>query len=138
VFGVRRGALKNVYINIYVSRCMCVLQASKCYRNVNPTEAAQALRKAVALYVENGKFSMAARHQKDLAEVSIFAFVHTYTDVYTYIRTYIHTYIHAYINTCVYCLSSMCKYAQMFEQDRRLDEALENYRWEREHSTRSS
>jgi len=45
------------------------INASNCYRKINIPEAIRTLSIAVEYYVDDGRFSMAAKHQKDVAEL---------------------------------------------------------------------
>jgi len=45
------------------------VKASTSYRKDNPTAAIEALLKAIHLYAEEGKFNMAAKYEKELAEM---------------------------------------------------------------------
>jgi len=45
------------------------VKASSAYRKDNPTAATEALLKAIHLYAEEGKFNMAAKYEKELAEM---------------------------------------------------------------------
>lgn len=46
-----------------------LVEAGNCYKKVKPSEAQKCLVKAVDLFVDNGRLSMAARHCKDIAEM---------------------------------------------------------------------
>jgi len=47
----------------------CYIKASGCFKKESHKEAADALLKAIALYTADGRFSMAAKYEKDLAEL---------------------------------------------------------------------
>eukprot|EP01091_Cochliopodium_minus_P017185 TRINITY_DN6664_c0_g2_i1.p1 TRINITY_DN6664_c0_g2~~TRINITY_DN6664_c0_g2_i1.p1 ORF type:complete len:302 (-),score=95.25 TRINITY_DN6664_c0_g2_i1:118-972(-) len=46
-----------------------LVEASKCYQKINPQESIKMLLHAIDYYLEDGKFSIAARHQKAVAEM---------------------------------------------------------------------
>lgn len=47
----------------------CYVKASGCYKKESYLEAISALKKAVNLYATDGRFGMAAKHEKDIAEL---------------------------------------------------------------------
>jgi len=46
-----------------------LLNAANAYRKTTPGQAVNCLHQAIALYVSEGRFSIAAKHQKDIAEI---------------------------------------------------------------------
>lgn len=46
-----------------------VVEAANCYKKESPLDAANTFRRAIDIYKENGRFGMAARYAKELAEV---------------------------------------------------------------------
>lgn len=47
----------------------CYIDAANCHRKTSAAGAVQCLSKAVAFYAEEGRWSMAARQQKEIAEI---------------------------------------------------------------------
>jgi len=47
----------------------CFIKAAGCYKKENFKDAATALEKAIGLYTADGRFSMAAKYEKEVAEV---------------------------------------------------------------------
>jgi len=45
------------------------IQAANCYKKSNITEAALCLKQGIEFYTDEGRFSIAAKHQKELAEL---------------------------------------------------------------------
>lgn len=45
------------------------INAANCYKKSNVTEAMMCLRQAIEFYTDEGRFSIAAKHQKELAEL---------------------------------------------------------------------
>jgi alpha-soluble NSF attachment protein len=45
------------------------IAASKCYKKCNPEDAISALKMAIEILVERGRFHAAAAHQKDIAQI---------------------------------------------------------------------
>lgn len=45
------------------------VQAANCYRKVNARDAVEKLQEAVSIFTELGRFSIAAKHQKEIAEI---------------------------------------------------------------------
>lgn len=45
------------------------VDASKCYKSCEPTQAIDCLKKAVEIYTDMGRFSMAAKHHISIAEL---------------------------------------------------------------------
>jgi alpha-soluble NSF attachment protein len=45
------------------------INASNCYKKSNITEAVQCMKQAIEFYTDEGRFSIAAKHQKELAEL---------------------------------------------------------------------
>jgi len=45
------------------------INAANCYKKSNVTEAMSCLRQAIEFYTDEGRFSIAAKHQKELAEL---------------------------------------------------------------------
>ncbi|KAL6073501.1 NAPA [Balamuthia mandrillaris] len=47
----------------------CLVNASNCYRKTSVPDSIRTLQQAIELYTEDGRFSIAAKHQKDVAEM---------------------------------------------------------------------
>lgn len=45
------------------------VDAANCYRHSNPIEAVRCLQMASEIYIDNGKFQTAAKHEKEMAEI---------------------------------------------------------------------
>jgi alpha-soluble NSF attachment protein len=45
------------------------VNAANCYRKVNPKDACDTLQKAIEIYTDLGRFGIAAKHQKEIAEI---------------------------------------------------------------------
>lgn len=47
----------------------CYVDASNCYKKIDPNEAIGCLMKAIEIYTEMGRFSIAAKHHQSIAEM---------------------------------------------------------------------
>lgn len=56
--------VKNQY-----EEATCYVSASTCYRKVSAKDSIEYLKKAIDIYANLGRFNMAAKHQKEVAEI---------------------------------------------------------------------
>uniref|UniRef100_A0A6B2LCY7 Alpha-soluble NSF attachment protein n=1 Tax=Arcella intermedia TaxID=1963864 RepID=A0A6B2LCY7_9EUKA len=62
----------NCYLNTNITKyeaASCYVKAANCYKKENSSAAVESMNKAIALYTEDGRFNMAAKYEKELAEL---------------------------------------------------------------------
>jgi len=62
----------NCYMNSTTTKheaASCYVKAANSYKKENPTAAVNSMTKAIELYTDDGRFNMAAKYEKELAEM---------------------------------------------------------------------
>lgn len=66
---LRISELQSKHLDSTHEAASNLVEAANCFKKTKPAEAQKCLEKAVDLFVDNGRLSMAARHCKDMGEM---------------------------------------------------------------------